>query len=201
MQRMIGTYSVQSAERTVITMTEIIKDMERVLFTEEQIQAKVREIGERITADYKDQKLLVVCIMKGAGMFMFDLIRQIRRPIRTDFMIVSSYGKDTVSSGIVKIRKDLDYDISDYHVLLVEDIVDTGNTMAFLTEYLSGRGALSVKICAMLDKPARRVKPVVIEYCGFEVEDDFLIGYGIDYAERYRNVPYIGILKKEVYSG
>lgn len=181
-------------------MAEKIKDVETILFTEEQIREKVKELGDRITEDYPDQKLLVVGIMKGAAMFMYDLIRQIRRPIKTDHMILSSYGQSAVSSGNVKIKKDLEYDISGYHILLVEDIVDTGNTMAFLKEYLSGRGALSVKICTMLNKPSRRTHPVDIDYCGFEVPDEFIVGYGIDYAERYRNLPYIGTLKREVYS-
>ncbi|MCR4952247.1 MAG: hypoxanthine phosphoribosyltransferase [Solobacterium sp.] len=180
-------------------MTEKNKDVEKILFTEEQIQEKVKEIGRRITEDYKDGNLLIVGIMKGAGIFMYDLIRQIRRPVRTDYMVLSSYGKSSVSSGTVTIKRNLDYDISGYHIILVEDIVDTGNTMAFLKEYLSSRGALSVKICSMLDKPARRIKPVVIDYCGFEVEDEFIVGYGCDYAEQYRYLPYFGILKKEIY--
>ena len=180
-------------------MHYIQQDIEKVLFTEEQLRTRVRELGKMIEKDYEGQKLIIVGILKGAGIFMSDLIRTIEMPIRTDYMVVSSYGNTTISSGIVRIIKDLETDIAGWNILIVEDIVDTGRTLSYLKEYLLNRGASSVKICTLLDKPDRRVKPVDIDYCGFIAPDEFIVGYGIDYAERYRNMPFIGVLKRSVY--
>ena len=179
-------------------MRDITDDIERILFTEEQIQAKVTELGSRITADLSDEDLIVVGILKGAGVFMSDLIRRISGAIRMDYMMISSYGNSTVTSGIVRIVKDLEYDIHGCSVLIVEDVVDTGFTLNYLQDYLYRRGAKDVRICALLDKPARRQKPIKVDYCGFEIPDLFIVGYGIDYAEHYRNLPFIGVLKQEI---
>lgn len=180
-------------------MHHIQEDIQEVLFTEEQLREKVKELGKKIAEDYADEKLIVVGILKGAGIFMSDLIRTIDIPIRTDYMVVSSYGNATISSGVVRIVKDLENDIAGWNILIVEDIVDTGRTLSYLKDYLLRRGAKSVKICTLLDKPDRRVNPVDIDYCGFIAPDEFIIGYGIDYAERYRNLPFIASLKREIY--
>ncbi|MBR3358450.1 MAG: hypoxanthine phosphoribosyltransferase [Solobacterium sp.] len=179
-------------------MRDITNDIEKVLFTEEQIQAKVAELGRQITTDYSDEDLIVVGILKGAGIFMSDLIRRIDGPVRIDYMMISSYGSSTVSTGIVRILKDLDYDIHGCSVLIVEDLVDTGYTLNYLQDYLYRRGAKDVRICTLLDKPARRQKTVTVDYLGFEAPDAFIVGYGIDYAEYYRNLPFIGVLKPEI---
>ncbi|MBQ1439679.1 MAG: hypoxanthine phosphoribosyltransferase [Solobacterium sp.] len=173
-----------------------MNEIDEVLFTRDDIAKRVAELGAEITCDYEGKDLIVVGILKGAGVFMSDLIREINSPIRIDFMSVSSYGNSTVSSGIVRITNDLHQDIQGCSVLIVEDIIDTGNTLHYLREYLKNRGAEDVKICALLDKPSRRQVEVPVEYVGFEVEDKFIIGYGIDYAEKYRNLPFIGTLKQ-----
>ncbi|MBQ9153297.1 MAG: hypoxanthine phosphoribosyltransferase [Solobacterium sp.] len=173
-----------------------MNEIDEVLFTREDISKRVAELGAEITRDYEGKNLIVVGILKGAGVFMSDLIREINSPIRIDFMSVSSYGNSTVSSGIVRITNDLHQDIQGCSVLIVEDIIDTGNTLHYLREYLKNRGAEDVKICALLDKPSRRQVEVPVEYVGFEVEDKFIIGYGIDYAEKFRNLPFIGTLKQ-----
>ncbi|MBO5554733.1 MAG: hypoxanthine phosphoribosyltransferase [Solobacterium sp.] len=173
-----------------------MNEIDEVLFTRDDIAKRVAELGAEITRDYEGKDLIVVGILKGAGVFMSDLIREINSPIRIDFMSVSSYGNSTVSSGIVRITNDLHQDIQGCSVLIVEDIIDTGNTLHYLREYLKNRGAEDVKICALLDKPSRRQVEVPVEYVGFEVEDRFIIGYGIDYAEKYRNLPFIGTLKQ-----
>ncbi|MBR2215410.1 MAG: hypoxanthine phosphoribosyltransferase [Selenomonadaceae bacterium] len=177
------------------------EDMERVLFTEADIKAKVKELGKKITADYQDAKEAIFCvgILKGAVIFYTDLVRQIDLPVEFDFMIASSYGNSSLSSGNVKILKDLDYDIAGKHVIVIEDIIDTGHTMSYLRKILPARSPASVKICAFLSKPSRRQVDVAIDYCGFEVPDEFLVGYGLDYAGRYRNLPYVGVLKREIY--
>ena len=181
-------------------MHSIHDDISQVLLTEEQLKERVRELGKEITETYKNEKLIVVGILKGASIFMSDLIRQIDCKVQMDFMVVSSYGNSTESSGVVRILKDLDTDITDYNILLVEDIIDTGNTLSYLKHYLYQRNAKSVRICTLLNKPSRRKKAVEVDYEGFVVPDEFIVGYGIDYAENYRNLPYIGALKREIYS-
>lgn len=165
------------------------------MFTEEQIREKVKEMGKRIENDYKGEELLVVGILKGANVFTCDLIRQIDLDVKIDFMNVSSYGEGTESSGTVRILKDLDTDIRNRNVLIVEDIIDSGRTLSNLVKELKIREPKSLKLCTLLDKPSRRVVDVDVEYVGFEIEDKFIVGYGIDYAEKYRNLPYIGIVE------
>lgn len=177
-------------------MENIIKS---VLVTEEEIRVKVKELGEIITNDYKDKELIVVGILKGAVIFMSDLCREIKLPILMDFMAVSSYGKSSLSTGEVRIIKDLDFSVENKHVLIVEDIIDTGYTLSYLTDNLRKRGAQSVKIVTLLDKPDRRQADVPVDYSGFEIPDEFVVGYGLDYAEQYRNLSYVAALKEEVY--
>ncbi len=165
------------------------------MFTEEQIREKVIELGKQIENDYKGEEVLVVGILKGANMFTCDLIRQIDLDVKIDFMSVSSYGSGTESSGTVRILKDLDTDIKGRNVLIVEDIIDSGRTLSNLVKELQIREPKSLKLCTLLDKPSRRVVDVDVEYVGFEIEDKFIVGYGIDYAEKYRNLPYIGIVE------
>ena len=177
-------------------MEKIIKE---VLVSEEEIKAKVKELGDIITVDYKDKDLIVVGILKGAVVFMSDLCREIKLPILMDFMAVSSYGKSSVSTGEVRIVKDLDYSVENKDILIVEDIIDTGYTLSYLTDNLRKRGANSVKIITLLDKPDRRKANVHVDYLGFEIPDEFVVGYGLDFAEQYRNLPYVAALKEEVY--
>lgn len=165
------------------------------MFTEEQIREKVIELGKQIENDYKGEEILVVGILKGANVFTCDLIRQIDLDVKIDFMSVSSYGLGTESSGTVRILKDLDTDIKGRNVLIVEDIIDSGRTLSNLVKELQIREPKSLKLCTLLDKPSRRVVDVDVEYVGFEIEDKFIVGYGIDYAEKYRNLPYIGIVE------
>lgn len=165
------------------------------MFTEEQIKEKVAELGKQIENDYKGEEILVVGILKGANVFTCDLIRQIDLDVKIDFMSVSSYGSGTESSGTVRILKDLDTDIKGRNVLIVEDIIDSGRTLSNLVKELQIREPKSLKLCTLLDKPSRRVVDVDVEYVGFEIEDKFIVGYGIDYAEKYRNLPYIGIVE------
>lgn len=178
----------------------MIKDVKDVLFDEAALAAKVSELGEQIAKDYHGEDLLVIGILKGANVFMGDLIRKINLPIQIDFMAVSSYGHSTQSSGVVKINKDLDCEIEGRNVLIVEDIVDTGLTLKYLAENLNSRGPKSLKICALLDKPERRKTEIKIDYKGFDIPDVFIVGYGIDYAEKYRNLPFVASLKEEVYA-
>lgn len=175
------------------------QDVQEILFSEKQLERCVSELGEKITADYKGKPLVVVGILKGSNIFTSDLVRKIDLPLRMDFMSVSSYGNATTSTGQVKIIKDLDKGIEGEHVLIVEDIVDSGLTLKYLKDLLATRMPASIKICTLLDKPARRKEAITPDYVGFEVPDEFIIGYGIDYAERYRNLPFIGILKREIY--
>lgn len=175
------------------------KDIKQILLSAEQIADKVKELGEKITRDYAGKQLLVVGILKGSNMFMSDLIRQINMPMQMDFMIVSSYGNATESTGVVKIIKDIEEGIKDKHVLIVEDIIDSGLTLKYLKQILDTRNPASVKLCTLVDKPARRKEKVAVDYVGFELPDEFIVGYGIDYAEYYRNLPYIAVLKPEVY--
>ena len=176
-------------------------DIAKVLLTEEQIQNRVREMGQQIARDYEGKNPTMICILKGAIMFYTDLLRNMDIPLSMDFMAVSSYGNKTKSSGEVEIRKDLSTSIENKHVIIVEDIVDSGFTLSYLTRMLASRGAASIKLCTLLDKPMHRAPGITLkaEYSGFEVGNEFVVGYGLDYAECYRNLPYIGILKPEVY--
>ena len=177
-------------------MDKIIKT---ILVSEEDINEKVKELGKILTEDYKDKELIVVGILKGAVVFMSDLCREIKLPILMDFMAVSSYGKSSVSTGEVRIVKDLDYSVENKDILIVEDIIHTGYTLSYLTDNLRKRGASSVKIITLLDKPDRRKADVHVDYLGFEIPDEFVVGYGLDYAEQYRNLPYVAALKEDVY--
>ncbi len=176
--------------------------IERVLYTEEDIAARVKELSAKISEDYKDiaKPLLTVGILNGAVMFYTDLVRRVSIPVHFDFMIASSYDANTHTSGKVNILKNLDNDPKGRDILLVEDIVDSGTTMNYLVEYFKDKGAKSVKVCALLNKPSRRKIDVDVDYCGFEVPDEFIVGYGLDFAQHYRNLPYLGILKRSVYS-
>jgi len=170
-----------------------------VLFTEEVIRLKIKELANEITRDYAGQEVLIVGILKGAFIFMADLVREIDLPLQLDFMDVSSYGQSTVSSGEVRIMKDLDDSIEGKNVLIVEDIIDTGLTLKYISDNLKQRGPKSLRICCLLDKPSRRQSSIKPDYIGFAIEDLFVVGWGLDYAERYRNYPAIGILNPAVY--
>lgn len=174
-------------------------DIKEVLFSEEQIREKIKEIGEQISKDYSGKDLLLIGVLKGSVPFMADLIKQIDIPCSIDFMAVSSYGNSSTTSGVVRILKDLDFEIEGKHVLIVEDIIDTGTTLRYLVDYLKGRKPASIEIAALLNKPERRMVQIDAKYVGFKAADFFLVGYGLDYAEKYRNLPYVGILKEEVY--
>lgn len=174
--------------------------IQEILISEEEITNKVKELGRQISNDYgDDQQLIVVGILKGAIIFLSDLVREIKLPIALDFMAVSSYGSSTESSGAVRILKDLERDVENKHVLIVEDIVDTGLTLKYLLDNLWSRKPASVKTCTLLDKPSRRLVDVTVDYNGFSIPDKFVVGYGLDFAENYRNLPYIAILKPEAY--
>lgn len=177
----------------------MIPEAERIMISQDEIAAKVQELGARISQDYAGEEILVVGILKGAAIFMSDLVRSISSPVAFDFMAVSSYGASTESSGVVRIIKDLDQSIEGRHVLIVEDVVDTGLTLNYLVENLRSRNPASLKLCSLLDKPSRRKVEVKADYLGFEIPDEFVVGYGLDYAERFRNLPYIAVLKKDVY--
>lgn len=176
-----------------------MKENVSVYLSREDIKKKIEELGRQITEDYKgsDKKLILVSVLKGSVVFMADLMRAIDLPLSIDFMIVSSYGAGTTSGGNVKIIKDLDINVSDYDILIVEDILDSGYTLSKLMEVLKTRKPKSLKLCTFLNKPERRVVPVDLDYCGFEIPDEFVVGYGLDYDERYRNLPYVGILHFE----
>ena len=172
-----------------------------VLVSEDQIQAKVRELGARISADYAGRELTLVSVLKGSLPFMADLMRSITVPVRIDLMEVSSYGgTSTESSGLVRILKDLSASIADEDVLLVEDIIDTGLTLNYLIRYLRGKSPASLRICTLLDKPARRLVEIPVDYTGFTIDDRFVVGYGLDFGEFYRNLRYVGVLRPEVYT-
>jgi hypoxanthine phosphoribosyltransferase len=176
-------------------------DLGDVLLTEEEIAAKVADLGRRIAADYAGRNLTLVSVLKGSLPFMADLMRQIPLPLRIDLMEVSSYGgTGTESSGLVRIIKDLSASIAGEDVLLVEDIIDTGLTLNYLVRYLRGKNPASLRICTLLDKPARRLVDIPVDYIGFEIPDQFVVGYGLDYDERYRNLRFVGVLRPEVYS-
>ncbi|AUJ31442.1 MAG: hypoxanthine phosphoribosyltransferase [Liquorilactobacillus nagelii] len=174
-------------------------DIKEILYSQEQIQRVCQELGAKLTNDYQDKKPLVICVLKGAVMFMADIVRKIDTYIELDFMDVSSYGNEMESSGSVKIIKDLDVSVKGRDVLIVEDIIDTGRTLACLASLLKHRQAKSVKICTLLDKPDRREKTISPDYVGFQVPNEFVVGYGLDYQGFYRNLPYVGILKPAVY--
>lgn len=176
------------------------KDIKEEWFDEDQLQDAVKDLGRVISRDYKGKNLLLVGILKGCFVFMADLIRAITIPCAVDFMSVSSYGSGTESSGAVKIIKDLDLPLESYDVLLIEDILDTGNTLNYVKDILSRRNPKSLKICTMFDKPSRRQVDIQTDYVGYEIADEFIVGYGLDYDEAYRNLPYVGVLKPEAYS-
>jgi hypoxanthine phosphoribosyltransferase len=188
---------------TLLPRTDIEDDVAQILLTPEQISARVQELGAAISEDYAGKELMLICILKGANIFLADLVRTITVPVSYDFVAVSSYGADTKSSGVVRILKDLDESAESKHVLVVEDIVDTGLTLrlSYILENLRSRRAASVKVCTLLDKPSRRRVDVPVDYYGFKVEDQFVVGYGMDYQGKYRNLPYIGVLKPEIYGG
>ena len=177
------------------------QDIERVLFTEEALRARVGELAQQINRDLAGKEPVLISVLRGSFIFMADLVRAIELPCRVDFMAVSSYGSGTTSSGQVKITKDLSESIEGRDVLVVEDILDSGNTLSYLLKLLQARRPASIRLCTLLDKPSRRTKPIQADYVGFQVEDLFVVGYGLDYAERYRNLSYIGILKPRVYEG
>ncbi|HEY0073914.1 MAG TPA: hypoxanthine phosphoribosyltransferase [Abditibacteriaceae bacterium] len=176
-------------------------DIQSVLLTAEQIQKRVQEMGAQISRDYEGKDPVLVGVLVGAGIFTADLLRAITIPCYLDYVAISSYGKESRSSGVVKIVKDLDETVESRHVLIVEDIVDTGLTLNYLLDMMRNRNVASVKACAMLDKPSRRLTDVTCDYIGCEVPDEFVVGYGLDFAQRYRNLPYVGVLRPEIYGG
>lgn len=166
-----------------------------VLLTEEEVDKRIQEIGDQISGDYAGKQVHLVCVLKGGSFFMCELAKRITVPVSIDFMSVSSYGGDTKSSGVVRIVKDLDESLKDKHVIVIEDIVDSGRTLSYLLDMLRSRGPLDVRLCTLLDKPDRRVVDVKVDYTGFEIPDEFVVGYGLDYDQKYRNLPYIGMVK------
>ncbi len=177
------------------------EDIKEILLSKEQLEEIVSKLGKQISEDYKDKNLMLVSVLKGSVVFMADLMRNVTVPCEIDFMAVSSYGKGTKTSGNVKIIKDLDRSVENMDLLIVEDILDSGRTLSYLTELLRQRNAKSIKICTLLDKPDRREADIKADYFGAVIPDAFVVGYGLDYAERYRNLPYVGILKPSVYGG
>ncbi len=174
-------------------------DIEQVLYTEEQLRARVREVGQQIAADYAGREPMLISVLRGSYIFMADLTRAIDLNVTVDFMAVSSYGAGTTSSGQVEIKKDLSDSIEGKDLIIVEDILDSGNTLYYLMDVLRARKPASIRICALMDKPERRTKPITADYVGFTIPDAFIVGYGLDYAEKYRNLPYVGVLKPSVY--
>jgi hypoxanthine phosphoribosyltransferase len=177
------------------------EDIDEVMISEEQVRAKVQELGEQITRDYRGKNLLLLGTLKGAVPFIADLARAIDLPLEVDYMAVASYGNTTQSSGVVRILKDLEGPIDQKHVLIIEDIIDSGLTLHYLVDLLKQRNPLSLRICTLLNKERTRLKQAEVSYVGFSIPDKFVVGYGLDYAQRYRNLPYIGILKPSVYEG
>lgn len=175
-------------------------DIKEVLFSTEALAARVRELGAEISADYAGKEILMVGVLRGAIVFMADLARAISRPVTIDFIAVTSYGASTQSSGVVRILKDLDEEVEGRHVLIVEDIIDSGLTLKYLYENIKSRKPASVRICTLLNKPSRRQAEVPVDYNGFTIPDYFVVGYGLDYAEKYRNLPYVGVLAPEAYN-
>ena len=178
----------------------MLNDIEKVLVSEDEIKAICSRLGQQISKDYKGKKLLLVSILKGAVVFLSDLMRNITIDCSIDFMVVSSYGSGTKTSGVVKIVKDLDLNLEGWDVLIVEDVLDSGMTLSYILEILKGRNPNSVKICTFLDKPDRRIADISADYTGTFVPDEFVVGYGLDYDEKYRNLPFVGALKREIYS-
>ena len=176
-------------------------EIDEVLISEQEIQDKVRALAKEVDADYAGKELLLVGVLKGAVMVMADLARALETPVSMEFMAVSSYGSSTSSSGVVRILKDLDREIADKHVLVVEDIIDSGLTLNWLLRNMRSRGPASVEVCALLRKPEAAKVDVPVKYVGFDIPNDFVVGYGLDYAERYRDLPFVGRLKPEVYAG
>lgn len=174
--------------------------IKKILLSKEEIGKRVKSLGDEISKDYAGKNPVMICILKGGIVFLSDLIRSISIPVELDFMSLSSYGNSTKSSGVVQIKKDIDADITNRDVILVEDIVDSGLTLQYLNEYFQHHNATSIKICTLLDKPNAHKIDLEIDYVGFEVGNEFVVGYGLDYAQKYRNLPYIGILKEEKYS-
>ena len=180
-------------------MNDMHENVERIMLTAEQIETRVKEVAAQLDKLYEGRRPVVVCILKGSVIFFADLIRSMKTPLELDFMAVSSYGTGTASSGALKVRKDLTTDIAGRDVLIVEDIIDSGNTLCNLKKLLNSRAPASVNIVTLLDKPERREVPMEPEYTCFVIEDEFVVGYGMDYSEDYRNLPYIGVLKRSVY--
>lgn len=183
----------------MVERSAMTEDIQEVLFTERQIAVMVERVGKEISRDYRDKSLLLVSVLKGSVVFMADLMRSVTIPARIDFMATSSYGSGTTSSGVVKIIKDLDIPLEGYDIVLVEDILDSGKTLSNLIELLKARNPRSLAICTLFDKPDRREAPVDAKYVGSVIPDEFIVGYGLDYDEKYRNLPFVGILKPEVY--
>jgi hypoxanthine phosphoribosyltransferase len=181
-----------------VSATELERGVGEVLIEEERLQARIRDLGRELSSDYEGRELLLVGVLKGAVFFMADLMRSISVPCEIDFMAISSYGASTDSSGVVRILKDLDINIENRHVLVVEDIIDSGLTLSYLLRNLESREPASLEICALLTKPARREIDVPVRYVGFEIPNKFVIGYGLDFAERYRNLPYVGVLHADL---
>lgn len=182
-------------------MTNLENDLAKILITREQLERRIDELGQAISRDYAGKDLLLVCILKGGILFLSDLMRAIRIPHAIDFMAISSYGGTrTESSGVVRILMDLNTNITNRNVLIVEDIIDTGRTLAYITEMLKTRDPASLKICTLLNKPSRREVQVPLDYVGFDIPNEFVVGYGLDYNEIYRNLPFIGVLKTELYA-
>lgn len=177
----------------------LLSDIEKVLLSEEEIKNKVKELGEKISHDYENKNLMLISILKGSIVFMSDLMRSITTKCQIDFLAVSSYGSSTKTSGEVRIIKDLDVSLEGFDVLVVEDILDSGMTLNYVLNLLKNRNPASINICTLLDKPSRRRVEVDAKYIGFEVPDEFVVGYGLDYAEEYRNIPFVGVLKPSVY--
>ena len=180
-------------------MPELEKDISSVLISEEQLKSRVKELGREISRDYAGKKILVISILKGAVVFMADLIRSIDLETEIDFMVVSSYGSGTQSTNSLNIRLDLSRPLDGVHVLIAEDILDSGNTLSKVKKLLLQRKPASLRIVTLLDKPSRRVSPIEVDYCGFTIPDEFVVGYGLDYNEKYRNLPFIGVLDRKVY--
>ncbi len=183
----------------MVERSAMMEDIQEVLFTERQIAVMVERVGKEISRDYKDKNLLLVSVLKGSVVFMADLMRSINIPAKIDFMATSSYGSGTKTSGVVKIIKDLDIPLSGYDIVLVEDILDSGKTLSYLIELLRDRNPKSIQICTLFDKPERREVEIKAAYVGSVIPDAFIVGYGLDYAEKYRNLPFVGILKPSVY--
>ncbi len=175
------------------------KDIEKILYTEEELSRRVKELGAQIAADYAGRQPMLISVLRGSYIFMADLTRAIDLDVTVDFMAVSSYGAGTVSSGQVEIKKDLSDSIEGRDLIVVEDILDSGNTLYYLMDVLRARRPASIRVCALMDKPERRTKPITADYAGFTIPDAFIVGYGLDYAERYRNLPYVGVLRPSVY--